>query len=87
MLGVETVRDHTTKEPADVEMAKIVYRARELGLLVFYGGIYSNVMEITPPLTLTQDEADEGIDVLDRAITEVEAGKVPDEALGRYAGW
>jgi hypothetical protein len=30
-----------TREPADREMAKIVYRAFELGLVVFYGGIYS----------------------------------------------
>src|SRR5215510_15056633 len=48
MLGLETVRDRATKEPADREMAKIVYRAFELGLVVFYGGIYSNVMEINP---------------------------------------
>jgi len=38
---------------ADREMAKIVYRSFELGLVVFYGGIYSNVMEITPPLRPT----------------------------------
>ena len=53
MLGLETVRDRSTREPADREMAKIVYRAFELGLVVFYGGIYSNVMEITPPLIMT----------------------------------
>ena len=68
-------------------MAKVVHRAFELGLLVFYGGIHSNVMEITPPLTLTEDEVEEGVGILDRAIGEVEAGRVPDEAVARYAGW
>jgi 4-aminobutyrate aminotransferase len=87
MLGLETVRDRTSKEPADREMAKIVYRAFELGLVVFYGGIYSNVMEITPPLIMTEAEVDEGIAILDQAIGEVEAGKVSDEVLGDYVGW
>jgi 4-aminobutyrate aminotransferase len=87
MLGLETVRDRETREPADREMAKIVYRAFELGLVVFYGGIYSNVMEITPPLVMTEAEVDEGIAILDQAIGEVEAGKVSDEVLGDYAGW
>jgi len=87
MLGLETVRDRGTKEPADREMAKIVMRAFELGLVVFYGGIYSNVMEITPPLIMTEAEVDEGVAILDQAIGEVEAGEVSDEVLGEYAGW
>ncbi len=87
MLGLETVRDRATKEPADREMAKIVYRAFELGLIVFYGGIYSNVMEITPPLIMTEAEMDEGVGLLDQAIGEVEAGQVSDDILGDYAGW
>ncbi len=87
MLGLETVRDRATKEPADREMAKIVYRAFELGLIVFYGGIYSNVMEITPPLVMSEAEVDEGVAILDQAIGEVEAGEVSDEVLGDYAGW
>jgi len=87
MLGLETVRDRGTKEPADREMAKIVMRAFQLGLVVFYGGIYSNVMEITPPLIMTEAEADEGLAILEQAIADVEAGKVSDEVLGEYAGW
>jgi 4-aminobutyrate aminotransferase len=87
MLGLEAVRDRSTRQPADREMAKIVFRAFELGLIVFYGGIYSNVMEITPPLVMSEAEVDEGIAILDRAIGEVEAGEVSDEVLGDYAGW
>ena len=85
MLGLETVRDRTTKQPADREMAKIVYRAFELGLIVFYGGIYSNAMEITPPLVMTEAEVDEGVAILDQAIGDVEAGEVSDKVLGDYA--
>jgi 4-aminobutyrate aminotransferase len=44
-------------------------------------------MEITPPLILTEAEADEGVAILDQAIGDVEAGRVSDETLGEYAGW
>lgn len=85
--GVELVKDRGTKEPASKEAAKVVYRAFELGLLVFYVGMFSNVLEITPPLILTEAEADEGVAILDQALSDVEAGKVSDEVIARYAGW
>jgi 4-aminobutyrate aminotransferase len=87
ILGVELVKDRKSKDPAAAEAAKLVYRCKELGLLIFYGGIYSNVIEVTPPLTLTADEADRGLALFEAALTDVEAGRVPDEKLGDYAGW
>lgn len=85
--GVELVKDRETKEPASTAAAKVVYRAFELGLLVFYVGMYSNVLEITPPLILTEADADEGVAILDQALADVEAGRVNDETISRYAGW
>ncbi len=87
ILGVELVRNRETKEPASVEAAKVVYRAAELGLLVFYGGIYSNVLEITPPLILSEEEVERGVALLDQAFEDFEQGRVTDERLGDYAGW
>jgi 4-aminobutyrate aminotransferase len=85
--GVELVKDRETKEPATTEAAKVVYRAYEMGLVVFYAGMFSNVIEITPPLVLTRADVDEGVSILAQAIADVEAGRVGDEVIARYAGW
>lgn len=85
--GVELVEDRHTKEPASKAAAKVVYRAFELGLLVFYVGMFSNVLEITPPLVMTKDEAKESVEILDLALSDVETGQVSDDKIKHYAGW
>ncbi|MEB3860166.1 MAG: aspartate aminotransferase family protein, partial [Desulfurococcales archaeon] len=59
IAGVEIVRDKETREPGPRETAKIVYRAWELGLVTAYTGLYSNVIELTPPLTIGTEHVDE----------------------------
>ena len=85
--GVELVTDRAAKTPAAKETAKVTYRAFELGLLVYYVGMFNNVLEITPPLIMTRAQVDEGVAILDQALTDVAAGRVSDEAIARYAGW
>ncbi|WP_405090306.1 aminotransferase class III-fold pyridoxal phosphate-dependent enzyme [Micromonospora sp. NBC_01392] len=67
MLAVEFVRPGTV-EP-DPELTTRVFEAcRAGGLLVGKGGLYGNVVRMGPPLTLTEDEAREGLAVLVDAI-------------------
>src|SRR5204863_5224913 len=69
MLGLELVRDRTTKEPAKAETLAVLEAAREMGVLVGKGGLDGNVLRIKPPMCITAEDADFTIDVLDRALT------------------
>ncbi|WP_431883400.1 aspartate aminotransferase family protein [Micromonospora gifhornensis] len=75
MLGVEFVRPGTA-EP-DAALAAGVFEAcRAGGLLVGKGGLYGNVLRMGPPLTLTEDEAREGLAILVEAIRSCAAEAV-----------
>ncbi len=85
--GVEIVAGRASKTPSQPLSAKIVYRAFELGLIVYYAGNWGNVIEITPPLIMTKQQIDDGVAILDQAIVDVLAGKVSDETVAQFAGW
>jgi 4-aminobutyrate aminotransferase len=85
--GVELVEDRATRAPNQPAAAKVVYRAWELGLIVYYAGNWGNVLEITPPLNLTRAEIEEGAGILRQAVQDVLDGKVSDEAVAAFAGW
>ncbi|NRQ18779.1 2-aminohexano-6-lactam racemase [Ensifer sesbaniae] len=85
--GVELVTNSQNRTPASRETAKLVYRAYELGLVVYYVGMNSNVLEMTPPLTITVQDIDAALDILDQAFDDVGAGRVSDTVLADFAGW
>ena len=87
IIGIDLVEDRSSRAPAGKACAKVVYRAAELGAAMFYVGHRSNVIELTPPITLSQAEAEEGLQILDRALEDVENGRVSDSAVAAYAGW
>jgi 4-aminobutyrate aminotransferase len=87
MLGTELVEDQGTRKPAPRTAARLVYRCFELGLLVIYCGLLANVIEMTPPLTLSERDADEALAIMDHALADVEAGRFDDAKLDRFAGW
>ena len=71
MLGIEFVKDRTTKQPGREECAQAVENARELGLLLGKGGLWGNTIRFAPPMCLTRPDADFVLAVLDEAIGSV----------------
>jgi 4-aminobutyrate aminotransferase len=63
---------------------KVVYRAWELGAVVSYVG--SNVIEVTPPLIITDAEIDFAAELLATAVRDAVAGAVGDEQVAPFAG-
>jgi 4-aminobutyrate aminotransferase len=71
MLGVELV-EPGTDNPNAYATGRVFEECRRLGLLVGKGGLYGNVLRIGPPLTLTDEEAREGLEILLTALSTVE---------------
>ncbi|MEV6490776.1 aspartate aminotransferase family protein [Actinoplanes sp. NPDC051633] len=72
MLAVELVRPGTT-EPDSAATLRVFDECRKNGLLVGKGGLYNNVLRMGPPLTLTEEEAREGLAALVAALRTVNA--------------
>jgi alanine-glyoxylate transaminase / (R)-3-amino-2-methylpropionate-pyruvate transaminase len=71
MLGIEFVKDRTTKQPGKEECAQAVENARELGLLLGKGGLWGQTIRFAPPMCITKADADFLLAVLDEAIGAV----------------
>lgn len=63
MIGVELVRDRQSKQKAPELRDRLVQRAFERGLLVLGAG--ENTVRLSPPLTITRDQADFALDTLE----------------------
>ncbi len=70
MIGVEIVKDQKTRATAHDERDRIVDLAFERGAL--YLGAGENSIRIAPPLILTPEQADIGMDILEECISIVE---------------
>ena len=71
-LGIDLVKDPKTKERAVEEADSIMYKAMERGLA--FKTIEGNIITLRPALTITMEEMDRVVDILDETIGEVENG-------------
>src|SRR6202171_167102 len=71
MAGMELVRDRGNKEAAGKRAARILAVAREKGLIVLRAGTHHNVIRTLMPLTIPDEQLDEGLDILGAALAEV----------------
>ncbi|HUW64406.1 MAG TPA: aspartate aminotransferase family protein [Spirochaetia bacterium] len=69
MQGLELVG--ANKEPAAAVVLELFEETRKRGLLVGKGGLYNNVVRITPPLTVGKADVDTAVDILDKSLAVV----------------
>jgi 4-aminobutyrate aminotransferase len=70
MIGVEFVKDRSTKEGWHDLRERIVMAAFERGLLTL--GCGNSTIRISPPLSISKNELDEGLEVFEEAISVAE---------------
>jgi 4-aminobutyrate aminotransferase len=72
MFAVD-LADPVTGAPSPALAAKALEATRQRGLLIGKGGLYGATLRMAPPLTLTTDEAREGLGLLADALRAVDA--------------
>lgn len=86
LIGVDIIKPGT-KEPDKNTAQKICWRAWEKGLILITFGKHGNVLRIAPPLNISQEELDRGLNIIDEAIQDVLKDRVSDDILKFLRGW
>jgi len=71
MRAIELVKDRKTKEPAAQETAQIVQECIKNGVFIATAGINKNLLRMLVSLEITDEQLDEALDVLEKAIAKV----------------
>jgi len=69
-LGIELVKDTKTRERAGDEAEAVMYAALSKGLS--FKLTMGNILTLTPALTITEEEIDKALDIVEECINEVE---------------
>ena len=64
MIGVEMVKDRATREPDPDYVSRLMAETQRRGLITVSCGVYHNVVRHLVPLVITDEQLDEGLDVL-----------------------
>jgi 4-aminobutyrate aminotransferase / (S)-3-amino-2-methylpropionate transaminase / 5-aminovalerate transaminase len=71
MVGVELVRSRESREPAKRETEEVIRLACERGVLLIAAGTFGNVVRFLAPLVISDDELDEGLEVMTSCMAAV----------------
>ena len=71
MQAIELVKSQESKIPAADETKQITQYCYEHGLITITAGSYSNVIRVLVPLVATNEQMDEGLDVLESALAAI----------------
>ncbi|ASI99315.1 acetyl ornithine aminotransferase family protein [Thermococcus celer] len=79
MIGAEIVKPDGRPDPELT--GKVCWRAFELGLILPSYGMFGNVIRITPPLVITEELAEKGLEIMERALKDALAGRVSQRVI------
>jgi alanine-glyoxylate transaminase/(R)-3-amino-2-methylpropionate-pyruvate transaminase len=70
MQGLELVADETIQDrtPAPEKAVRLFEETKKRGLLIGKGGLYGNVIRISPPLIVSGAEVDDALKILDESL-------------------
>jgi 4-aminobutyrate aminotransferase/(S)-3-amino-2-methylpropionate transaminase len=77
MCAIELVRNAETREPAEKATKQIAEYCYKHGLITITAGTFNNVMRILVPLVVTDEQLNEGLDVIEAALASVTEQKQP----------
>ena len=86
-IGVEISGEGTALSGNAAATAALMMRGYALGVVVYCVGPSSNVLELTPPLTITEHEIEQALSLLHIAMLDLEAGRIDHAASAAFAGW
>jgi 4-aminobutyrate aminotransferase len=73
MAALELVTDRRSKTPAPAETALALEAARENRIILGKGGMYGNVLRISPPMNVGRSDVDQFIQLLDKSLAAATA--------------
>jgi 4-aminobutyrate aminotransferase-like enzyme len=73
MQAIELVEDRESRKPAPAQTLAIMEAARENRILLGKGGLFGNVLRVTPPLNITKTDVDEFARQLDASFVRSQA--------------
>jgi ethanolamine-phosphate phospho-lyase len=74
-IGIDLVKDRTSREPATAEAQHIISRLKQEFILFSADGPHRNVLKFKPPMVLSLDDADHLLRTLDSILDEISAAK------------
>lgn len=75
MIGIEFVKDKTSREPDAALTSAVIQECAKNGLLVEGAGTYGNVIRFLAPLVMTDEQLACGLDIFENAVAVCSAHK------------